>query len=82
MSQDVLTKIKKKLPFQYAKAISEESSQLSIRRVRGVFNGEVTDPKKISQVVKAAQQVIKKKEELSHLLKKTSSNNKSKKVNR
>jgi hypothetical protein len=80
MSQVLLTKLKKKLPAKYASAIASKSSQLSLRRVRGVFNGEVTDPKKVKEVVLIAQQIIKEKEEINCLLRPKSKKIKSKKV--
>lgn len=80
MSQVLLRKLKKKLPAKYASAIAEKSSQLSLRRVRGVFNGEVTDPKKVMEVVLIARQIIAEKEELNRLLEPKTKSTKSKKV--
>ncbi len=80
MSQVLLRKLKKKLPAKYASAIAEKSSQLSLRRIRGVFNGEVTDPKKVKEVVLLAQEIIAEKEELNSLLQQKTKPAKSKKV--
>ena len=61
MSQALLTKLKKKLPYRYAVTISRKSSQLSVRQVKAVFNGETKDEKKILEVVQLANEIIKEK---------------------
>lgn len=80
MSQLLLIKLKKKLPAKYAAAIAAKSSQLSLRRIRGVFNGEVTDPKKVKEVILVAKDVIAENEEITNLLAPKTMKAKSKKV--
>jgi hypothetical protein len=80
MSQVLLTNLKKKLPAKYAKAIAAKSSQLSLRRIRGVFNGEVTDPEKVMEVLLIAKEIIKEKEAINSILKPRKPFTKSKKV--
>lgn len=80
MSQVLLRKLKKKLPAKYASAIAAKSSQLSLRRIRGVFNGEVTDPKKVKEVILVAKLVIAENQEITSLLTPKTMSIKSKKV--
>lgn len=58
MSQKLLKELKRKLPYKYGKLIAAKSSGVSVRRVKAVFNGEVTDPEKVLEVVQLAEQLL------------------------
>jgi len=80
MSQKLLKELKRKLPFKYGKLIAEKSGLLSVRRVKAVFNGEVTDPKKVLEVVVFARLVIKENDQIKRRLSGKTKTTQSKKV--
>lgn len=80
MSHKLLKQLKKKLPFKYGKLISENSGQISARRVKAVFNGEVTDPEKVLEVVEATRLFLKKRKAIERKILTKTKPAKSKKV--
>jgi hypothetical protein len=80
MSQKLLKELKKKLPYKYGVLIAQKSGQISVRRVKAVFNGEVKDPKKILQVIVVAEQIIKENEKNQRRIKEKELRLSSKKV--
>jgi len=58
--QEIRSDLKSYFPEKHAKVIFENSTGISIRRIYGVFSGEVTDPKKILEIGQIGIKIIRK----------------------
>lgn len=57
--QEIFDDLKAYFPKKHAKVILENSTGISLRRVYGVFSGNVTDPKKIFEIAEIGIEIMR-----------------------
>jgi hypothetical protein len=58
--QEIFDDLKSHFPKKHALVILENSSEVSLRRIYGVYSGVITDPKKILEIAHLAVKIIRK----------------------
>ncbi|WP_438946878.1 hypothetical protein [Sediminibacterium sp.] len=57
--QEIFDDLKAYFPNKHAKVILENSRRISLRRIYGVFSGNVTDPKKIFEIAEIGIEIMR-----------------------